>query len=91
MDDIDAVKAKLGIPTRAQSCHTAEVDGYLVEGHVPAADIDKLLAERPPVAGLAAPGMPAGAPGMAEPGQPISGFDVVSFKTNGEVAAYKRY
>ena len=91
VDDIDAVKARLGIPTRAQSCHTAEVDGYLVEGHVPVEDLDRMLAERPAVAGLAAPGMPEGAPGMSAPGQPIGGFDVVSFKTNGDVALWKKY
>jgi hypothetical protein len=91
VDDIDAVNARLGIPARTTSCHTAQVDGYLVEGHVPAADIDRMLAERPPIAGLAVPGMPARAPGMAEPGQPIGGFDVVSFTKGGGVELYKKY
>jgi hypothetical protein len=62
--DMDAVKAKLGVPKAMQSCHTALIDGYIVEGHVPADAINRLLAERPKVTGVAAPGMPSGSPGM---------------------------
>ena len=91
MADIDAVKRKLGIPERATACHTADVDGYLVEGHVPVEDIDRMLAERPAIAGIAAPGMPEGAPGMSEAGQPTGGFDVVSFTTKGDVSLYQRH
>ncbi|AHX13354.1 metal-binding protein [Dyella jiangningensis] len=58
------VKARFGVPDRAVSCHTAVVDGYVIEGHVPAKDIRRLLAEHPDVRGLAAPGMPMGSPGM---------------------------
>ena len=67
--DMDAVKARLGVPRDMHSCHTAEIDGYLVEGHVPARAIRQLRDERPKVAGVAAPGMPIGAPGM-ETGEP---------------------
>ncbi len=59
-----AVKARLGVPPIAASCHTATIDGYVIEGHVPVDDIRRLLAERPDARGLAAPGMPMGSPGM---------------------------
>ena len=67
--DLDAVKRRLGVPDDLASCHTAEVQGYVVEGHVPAAAVRRLLAEKPPAAGLAVPGMPIGSPGM-EGGKP---------------------
>ena len=62
-----AVRAKLGLPVRLGSCHTALVGGYLLEGHVPAADVRKLLADKPKALGLAVPGMPVGSPGMDGP------------------------
>ena len=62
-----AVRAKLGLPVRLGSCHTALVGGYVLEGHVPAADVRKLLAEKPKALGLAVPGMPVGSPGMDGP------------------------
>src|SRR4051812_35742465 len=61
-DDMDSLKDKLGVPQEVRSCHTAEAAGYLIEGHVPASDIRRLLAERPEVAGLAVPGMPGKTP-----------------------------
>ncbi len=67
IDDTDAlapIKERLGVPYGLGSCHTAEVDGYFIEGHVPAADVRRLLAERPAAKGLAVPGMPLGSPGM---------------------------
>ena len=64
VDDIMAVKAKAGIPDELASCHTTMVGGYVVEGHVPAADIKKLLAQKPKAKGIAVPGMPGGSPGM---------------------------
>lgn len=67
--DLDSVRARLGVPPALAACHTAEVDGYVVEGHVPAAAVRRLLAERPNSKGLAVPGMPAGSPGM-EGGEP---------------------
>ena len=66
--DMDSLKQRLGVPAELASCHTAEVGGYVVEGHVPAAAIRRLLAERPDATGLAVPGMPAGSPGMDFPG-----------------------
>lgn len=64
---LDAVRKSLGVPTALAGCHTAEVDGYVVEGHVPAMAIRELLRERPQATGLAVPGMPAGSPGMEGP------------------------
>ena len=64
--DVTPMKRQLGIPQALWSCHTALVDGYAVEGHVPAADIKRLLRERPKAIGLAAPGMPVGSPGMEQ-------------------------
>lgn len=66
--DMASVKQRLGIPAELASCHTAEVDGYVIEGHAPAVAIHRLLAERPKARGLAVPGMPAGSPGMDFPG-----------------------
>ncbi|EME72064.1 metal-binding protein [Paramagnetospirillum caucaseum] len=67
VDDIDQIKRAYGIPAPLQSCHTAQVDGYLVEGHVPAEAVDRLLKERPRTRGIASPGMPMGSPGMGGP------------------------
>ncbi|MCC7273570.1 MAG: DUF411 domain-containing protein [Alphaproteobacteria bacterium] len=86
--DLDAVKARLGVPAALASCHTAEIAGYAVEGHVPAHALDRLMAERPPLAGLAVPGMPAGSPGME--GGPPEPYDVVAFGPAG-TAAFGRY
>jgi hypothetical protein len=79
--DMDSLKQQLGVPTAMGSCHTALVDGYLLEGHVPVADLQRLLAERPDVAGIAVPGMPVGTPGM-EDGDHRDSFDVFSFKAD---------
>ena len=76
VDDLQAVKAEHGIPAALQSCHTAVVDGYVVEGHVPAGDVKRLLAEAPDAAGLAVPGMPVGSPGM-EQGDTVQPYDVL--------------
>ena len=67
MDDLGPVKQRLGIPYGKGSCHTAEVDGYAIEGHVPASDIKRLLEEKPDALGLVLPGMPMGSPGMEMP------------------------
>lgn len=77
--DIAAVKAEHGVPQELWSCHTMVVDGYVIEGHVPAADIERLLAERPAgVRGLAVPGMPVGSPGM-EMGDRKDAYQVIAF------------
>jgi len=89
VDDIAASRAKLGVPQALGSCHTATVGGYLIEGHVPAKDIQRLLRERPSAAGLAVPGMPRGSPGMeADIRDP---YDVLLFRLNGRYAVYQRY
>jgi hypothetical protein len=75
--ELDAVKSRLGVPQDLAACHTAEVAGYVVEGHVPAAALKRFLAEKPSAAGLAVPGMPIGSPGM-EGGTPEP-YDVVLF------------
>jgi hypothetical protein len=67
------------------------VEKYLIEGHVPAPGIRRLLAERPKVAGLAVPGMPAGTPGMAEPGVVEGGYDVIAFQRDGSTRPFARY
>lgn len=67
MDDLGLVKERLGVPYAKGSCHTAEIGGYVIEGHVPAADIKRLLEEKPNARGLVLPGMPLGSPGMEVP------------------------
>lgn len=89
VDDLDAARARNGVPRSLASCHTARVGGYALEGHVPAADIRKLLRERPRAAGLAVPGMPADAPGMnGRTGRP---YDVLLFDATGGARIYSRY
>lgn len=88
MDDLAEVKAKHNIPQEAQSCHTGVVDGYVIEGHVPAADVHKLLKERPAVLGIAVPGMPIGSPGMEVPGQKPQPFRTMSFDKKGELQVF---
>lgn len=87
--DVDAFRVKAGVPAAFAACHTALVSGYVVEGHVPAGDIRKLLAERPKALGLAVPGMPAGAPGMDAPR--ASGYDVLLFQADGTRQVYHAY
>jgi hypothetical protein len=87
-DDVAGIKAQRGVPARVQSCHTAVVDGYVIEGHVPAADVKRLLRERPAVLGLAVPGMPIGSPGMEVPGQRPQAYDVVAFDKQGQLKVY---
>ena len=78
--DMEQVKRRLGVPADLWSCHTALVAGYLVEGHVPAADIRRLLRELPNIAGLAVPGMPLGAPGMEQgPPSRYQRYETVAF------------
>ncbi|HEX8848869.1 MAG TPA: DUF411 domain-containing protein [Gemmatimonadaceae bacterium] len=75
--DLSAIKSDAGIPEELQACHTARIGGYVVEGHVPASDIRRLLAERPAVTGIATPGMPTGSPGME--GAYKDRYDVMTF------------
>lgn len=89
-EDMNAVKKRLGVPQNLASCHTAVVGGYVVEGHVPAGDIKKLLTDKPPLAGIAAPGMPQGSPGM-EMGGRQDAFSVMSFDKEGKTATFNQY
>lgn len=85
-----AVKARHRITPALQSCHTAEVAGYVIEGHVPAPDIRRLLAEHPPVRGLAVPAMPVGSPGM-EMGERFDPFEVLAFDDDGTTRVFARH
>ena len=75
-DDLNTVKERVGVPLGKGSCHTAEVDGYFIEGQVPAADVKRLLAMRPAAKGLVLPGMPAGSPGMEMPDGRVDPYTV---------------
>ncbi len=86
--DLGTIKQKLGVPSALQSCHTAQVDGYVIEGHVPADIIDRLLRERPAVAGLAVPGMPVGSPGMESPGRAGERYQIRTFDKSGRTTVY---
>jgi hypothetical protein len=89
--DMDAIKDQLGVPKELRSCHTALLGRYLVEGHVPAADLRRLLVERPAVAGLAAPGMPQSGPGMAVPGAAHEAYDVLAFGADGKTKVFAKH
>jgi len=90
VDDIDKVKRERGVPADAASCHTAIVNGYVVEGHVPADAVQKMLKEKPSIAGIAVPGMPMGSPGMEVPGGQKEAFNIVSFDKSGKTAIYEK-
>jgi len=90
-DDMLAVKQRLGVPMDQASCHTAEVGGYFVEGHVPAQDIKRLLAEKPKARGIAVPGMPAGSPGMEVPDGTVQPYTVELVQADGTALAYAQH
>ena len=87
MDDLGPIKSKYAVPGALESCHTALVEGYVVEGHVPADLIDRLLRERPRIAGLAVPGMPPSAPGMDAAGQ-AEPYQVLAFDRSGRTSLF---
>ncbi len=88
--DMQSVKHAHGVPGQLASCHTATVDGYVIEGHVPAADVQRLLSQRPAVTGIAVPGMPLGSPGMEVGGQQEA-FQVVAFDADGRMAVFAKH
>ena len=88
-EDVDRIKAQFGVAPDVQSCHTALVEGYVVEGHVPARDVKRLLDERPAATGLAVPGMPVGSPGMEQGGHKDP-YQVILFSSS-ERAVYAEY
>ncbi len=91
VSNLMAIKDRYGVPPQARSCHTAVVGEYVVEGHVPAQEVKRLLTERPDVVGIAVPGMPIGSPGMEVPGRPAEPFEVVVFDRQGNVQPVARY
>ena len=91
VDNLSEIKADAGVPATARSCHTAIVGGYAIEGHVPAATIQRLLREKPAIAGLAVAGMPTGSPGMEVPGQPADEYDVLAFEADGSTSVYESH
>jgi hypothetical protein len=88
LDDLGAIKQRVGVPHGMGSCHTAEVDGYFVEGHVPADDIKRLLAQKPDAKGLTVPGMPAGSPGMEVPSGRVDRYDVILVGKDGKTSVF---
>lgn len=90
MQDVQPMKNRLGVPGMLASCHTAVVDGYVVEGHVPASDVKRLLKQQPDVTGLSVPGMPVGSPGM-EMGDRVDPYRVVAFTKTGKTSVFNTY
>jgi hypothetical protein len=89
-DDLAPIKAGLGVPYGKGSCHTAEIDGYVIEGHVPAEDVRRLLTERPKARGLVLPGMPLGSPGMEMPDGRVQSYTVELVKEDGSTSTFRR-
>jgi len=88
--DMASVKEAVNLPRQMASCHTAVIDGYIIEGHVPADDIKRLLVNKPDIAGLSVPQMPVGTPGM-EMGERRDNFIVFSFDKSGNYDSYEKY
>jgi len=89
-EDMDAIKQRYGVPQSLTSCHTTVVGDYVVEGHIPAKDVQKLLTEKPDIAGIGVPGMPIGSPGM-ESGDYTEPYTVFSFTESGEIDAFAEH
>ncbi len=89
IEDVPTTRARLGMPERYGSCHTAKVGNYLIEGHVPAIDVQRLLREKPKAVGLAAPGMPGGSPGMESARK--EPYDVLLIGSDGEAKVFARH
>ncbi|MCO7469777.1 DUF411 domain-containing protein [Stenotrophomonas maltophilia] len=90
-DDMHPVKQRLGVPAGKASCHTAEIGGYVVEGHIPASDIKRLLKERPTARGLVLPGMPAGSPGMEMPDGYVQPYTVELVLADGSTEPFAQH
>ncbi|VAW42529.1 CopG protein [hydrothermal vent metagenome] len=91
IDNMAAIKSQYSVPANMQSCHTAVVDGYIIEGHVPPADIERLLTARPDAVGLTVPGMVVGSPGMEVPDVPAQPYDVILFDESGKISLFASY
>lgn len=90
-ETLDAIKDQYNVPQELESCHTAIVDGYVIEGHVPVTEIQRLLSDRPQVLGIAVAGMPVGSPGMEIDGFDTEAYDVVTFDQSGDIEIYANY
>lgn len=90
-DNVEPVKRRVGVPAGYGSCHTAEVGGYFVEGHVPAEDVQRLLKERPDALGLTVPGMPMGSPGMEVPSGEVRPYTVFLVHRDGTVSPFAEH
>ena len=91
VNDMVAIKKSRGVPAEVQSCHTGVVNGYVVEGHVPAADVHRMLKEKPAIAGIAVGGMPVGSPGMESPYVKAEPFNVMSFDKSGATRVFAKH
>ena len=91
VDNLDPVKTRVGVPAGKGSCHTAEVGGYFIEGHVPAEDVKRLLAEKPSAKGLVLPGMPLGSPGMEVPDGAVQPYTVELVDEQGTTTAFAQH
>jgi len=87
-DNLNPIKERLGVPYGKGSCHTTEIGGYVVEGHVPAEDIKRMLTEKPDAKGLVLPGMPLGSPGMEVPDGSVQPYTVELVQRDGTTVAY---
>jgi hypothetical protein len=86
--DLRPIKTRYQVPAHLEACHTAEIEGYVIEGHVPADVISRLRRERPKILGLAVPGMPAGSPGMEAPGSPSEPYRILMFDRGRTVGVF---
>jgi hypothetical protein len=91
VDNLSPIKQQYNVPMQLQSCHTAIVDGYIIEGHVPVEDFERLLREKPDILGIGVAGMPINSPGMEVPGADSMPFDVISFDASGQTSVYASY
>ncbi|HET9514645.1 MAG TPA: DUF411 domain-containing protein [Gemmatimonadales bacterium] len=89
LDDLTEIKQASAVPMKLRTCHTALVDNYVIEGHVPADVVKKLLAEKPAAIGIAVPGMPIGSPGM-EVGNQKDAYEVILFEKGGKTSVYAK-
>ncbi len=90
LEDIEHIKRANGVPGKMESCHTALVGGYVVEGHVPADLVQRMLREKPAIAGIATPGMPVGSPGMEVPNFKAEPYSVMAFDKAGKATVYEK-
>ncbi len=88
LEDLSEIKQQFGVPQNLRSCHTAVVNGYVVEGHVPADVVEKMLTEKPDIAGISVPGMPIGSPGMEVEGREADRYDILAFNKAGQSKVY---